>query len=306
MDTPPTGNWHYELIAPGLIQAERIRRVLHDGDSPYQRIRIHDAECFGRTLVLDDKTQSTEMDEFVYHEALVQPAMTIHPHPRSVFVAGGGEGATIREALRHSSVEFVTMVDLDEQVVALCKRHLPNHHQGAFDDPRLRLHIEDAMAHLERTDERFDVAVVDVPDPLEAGPAYLLFTQEFYALMRSRLNPGGIMVAQSGPTGPAFYEQCFSAVARTIGGVFPRAHLSEAFIPSFGTTWGFVMGADDDAAVSVSEGEIDRRIAARVLGDLRFYDGQTHRGMFSVPKYLRRAAAAETRVITRGNPLFVP
>ena len=164
---------------------------------------------------------------------------------------------------------------------------------------------EDALRYIETTDERFDVAIIDVPDPLEAGPAYLLFTQEFYRSMRSRLNPGGIMVAQSGPTGATFYEQCFSAVANTVGSVFPSAHLSEAFIPSFGTTWGFVMGTPDDAVISLTADEIDRRIAERITGELRSYDGIAHQGMFAVPKFLREAVEAETRVITRAEPLFV-
>ncbi len=305
MNTPPKGNWHYELITDGLMQLERIREVLFEDDSPYQHVRIHDAECFGRSLVLDDKTQSTELDEFVYHEALAQPAMIAHPAPRSVFIAGGGEGATAREALRHNSVERVVMVDLDKLVVDMCKRYLPNHHQGAFEDPRLHLRHEDALRYIQTTDERFDIAIIDVPDPLEAGPAYMLFTQEFYRTMRARLNPGGIMVAQAGPTGATFYEQCFSAVANTVAAVFPSAHLHEAFIPSFGTTWGFVTGAPRGDALSVPADEIDRRIAERVAGELRSYDGIAHRGMFAVPKFLRQAVAAETRIITMREPLFV-
>ena len=134
MDKPPDGNWHYELITPDLVQAERIGEILFEGDTPYQHVRIHEAECFGRSLVLDDKTQSTEVDEFVYHEALVQPVMIAHPNPRTVFVAGGGEGATIREVLRHKSVEKVVMVDIDQQVVELCKKYLTSYHQGAFEE----------------------------------------------------------------------------------------------------------------------------------------------------------------------------
>ena len=305
MNTPPKGNWHYELITDGLMQLERIRETLFEDDSPYQHVRIHDAECFGRSLVLDDKTQSTELDEFVYHEALAQPAMIAHPAPRSVFIAGGGEGATAREALRHNSVERVVMVDLDKLVVDMCKRYLPNHHQGAFEDPRLHLRHEDALRYIQTTDERFDIAIIDVPDPLEAGPAYMLFTQEFYRTMRARLNPGGIMVAQAGPTGATFYEQCFSAVANTVATVFPSAHLHEAFIPSFGTTWGFVTGAPHADTLSVAADEIDRRIAERVAGELRSYDGIAHRGMFAVPKFLRQAVLAETRIITMREPLFV-
>ena len=163
--------------------------------------------------------------------------------------------------------------------------------KGAFDDPRLTLLHEDALRYIETTAERFDIAIIDVPDPLEAGPAYLLFTQEFYRSMLSRLNPGGIMVAQSGPTGATFYEQCFSCVAHTVGSVFPAAHLCEAFIPSFGTTWGFVIGAPDDTVLTLTAAEIDRRIAKRVRGTLRSYDGTAHIGMFAVPKFLRQAVA---------------
>lgn len=305
MDNPPDGNWHYELITPDLLQAENIDRVLYEGQTAYQHVRIHDAACFGRTLVLDDKTQSTEVDEFVYHEALVQPCMIAHPGPRVVFVAGGGEGATIREVLRHRSVEKVVMVDIDREVVEVCKKYLPNHHQGSFDDPRLELIHDDALKYLEETPQRFDVAIIDVPDPLEAGPAYLLFTQEFYRLLQSRLTERGLMVAQSGPTGPAFTEQCFSAVANTVGSVFPAAYLCEAFVPAFGATWGFVVGSLGPNPSAMPRDDVDRRIADRINGELRYYDGITQQGMFSVPKYLRRAVAAEDRIITRANPLFV-
>ena len=305
IEGPPEGDWHYELITPGLLQTEQRLRVFYRGQTEYQHVEVMDGATFGRTLVLDGKTQSTEVDEFAYHEALVPPSMIAHPNPKSVFVAGGGEGATIREVMSHRSVEQVVMVDIDKQVVDLCREYLPNHHQGSFDDPRLELHHMDALEFLEDTSLRFDVVIVDVPDPLEAGPAYLLFTQEFYSLLKERLRPGGLMVAQSGPTGPAFYEQCFSAVANTVGSVFSDVYLSEAFVPSFGTTWGFVIGSTGPDPTSLSVEETDSRISDRIDGELRFLDGITLRGMTSVPKYLRKAVDAEEKIITRDNPIFV-
>ena len=305
MEGPPDGTWHYELITPDLYQAERIDRVHFSGRTPYQDVLVQDGVAFGRSLVLDGKTQSTEVDEFAYHEGLVHPSMISHPAPKSVFVAGGGEGATLREALRHSTVESVVMVDIDEKVVELCREYLPDHHQGSFDDPRVKLIHDDALAYLESTSERFDVIIIDVPDPLEAGPAYLLFTQEFYSLVRDRLNDAGIMVSQSGPTGPSFYEQCFSAVANTVGSVFPVLTLSESFVPSFGSTWGFVIGSLRDDPGNLAPAVVDARIAERVSGPLRYFDGTTLRGMVSVPKYLRESVANERRIITRDAPLYV-
>jgi len=302
---PPEGLWHYEYITPDLVQAERLTDVVYEGRSPYQQVFVLDGACFGRSLVLDGKTQSTEADEFTYHEALVHPSMMAHPEPREVFVAGGGEGATVREVLAHKSVTRAVMVDIDQQVVGVCRRYLPHHHRGAFEDPRLDLRHVDALQFLEQTEDRFDVAVIDVPDPLEGGPAVMLFTREFYCLLRDRLKPGGLVVAQAGPTGPAFHEQCFSAVASTMGSVFPSVYLSEAFVPSFGSTWGFIIGSMGSDPLAMSVEEVDRRVAARVGENLRFYDGITHRGMFSVPKYLRQAVAADRRIITRADPLFV-
>jgi spermidine synthase len=305
MEQLQESDWHYENITPDLIQVERVTKVLYEGRTAYQHVLVQDTACFGRSLVLDGKTQSTEIDEFVYHEALVHPSMLAHPEPQQVFIAGGGEGATLREVLSHKSVTKAVMVDIDSEVVALCRQHLPNHHRGAFDDPRLELHHTDALKFLEETEDRFDVVIIDVPDPLEQGPAYMLFTQEFYYLLKDRLKPRGLMVAQSGPTGPAFYEQCFSAVAKTIGTVFPAVYVCEAFIPSFGTTWGFVIGSLEPDPTALSTQDIDSRIAERINGQLRYYDGITQRGMFSVPKYLRDAVVRETRTITQANPLFV-
>ena len=299
------GAWHYETITPDLVQAERVVEVLHEGRTKFQHVSIQDTACFGLGLILDDKTQSTSVDEFIYHEALTHPAMLAHSDPRDVFIAGGGEGATARETLAHSTVRSAVMVDLDRELVELCRRHLPDFHRGAFDDPRLELHHDDAYAYLERTDRTFDVAIIDVPDPLEEGPAVMLYTVEFYELLRQRLNPGGIMVAQSGPTGPAFYEQCFSAVANTVGAVFPQFYACEAFVPSFGSTWGFSLGSLGPDPAALGEAEVDAKITQRIDGELRYYDGITHRGMFSLPKYMRAVLAAETRTITRDDPLFV-
>ena len=301
----PSGNWHYELITPDLYQAERIEQVHYSGRTPYQDVLVQDGAAFGRSLVLDGKTQSTEVDEFVYHEGLVHPAMISHAAPKSVFVAGGGEGATIREGLKHVTVESVVMVDIDSEVVELCRKYLPKHHQGSFDDPRVKLVHADALAYLESTSERFDVVIIDVPDPLEAGPAYLLFTQEFYRLVGDRLRDGGVMVSQSGPTGPSFYEQCFSAVANTVASVFPSVTLSETFVPSFGSTWGFVVGSLGGSPGDLTPEHVDAKIADRINGQLRYFDGTTLRGMVSVPKYLRESVASEQRVITRDAPLFV-
>ena len=305
VDTHLCGEWHWEHITPDLLQAERVNNVIYSSQTDYQSVIIQDTACFGRSLVLDDKTQSTEVDEFVYHESLVQPSMLVHPSPRNVFVAGGGEGATIREVLRHRSVERVVMVDIDKEVVDVCRKYLEVFHQGSFEDPRLDLFHCDAVEFLEQTREEFDLVIIDVPDPLEGGPAYLLYTREFYEIVKDRLAPGALLVTQSGSTGPAFYEQCFSAVANTLGTVFPKIFPYEVFVPSFGATWGFLVGSLGPDPTCMTIDDVDTYLNLRVEGELRHYDGETHIGMFSLPKYLRNAIKAEPRIISKSRPLFV-
>ena len=300
----PPSRWYYEYITPNLFLASHLTGVLYTGKTRYQRVEIIETVPFGRCLILDGRTQSSEADEFVYHEALVHPGLTSIALPQSVFIAGGGEGATLREALFHRTVEQVVMVDLDQEVVELCQQHLPNHHQGAFEDPRLSLVYDDAARYLEGNPARYDFMIVDIPDPLERGPAYLLYTEEFYRLARQRLNDDGLIVVQAGPCGPLNYQEVFTAIHHTISAVFPIVAPYRVHMPSFGSTWGFILAGERLDPAAMSPPEIEARLAARLTRPLRFYDGTTHSGLFSLPKYIREALAKEERLITRDNPLY--
>ena len=299
-----TGNWFAESVSPDLAVLLRLRSVLFSGTTAYQKVEVLDSDVFGRTLVLDGKTQSTEADEFIYHESLVHPAMLFHPDPRSVFIGGGGEGGTLREVLAHRSVASATMIDLDREVVELCREHLPDHHQGSFDDPRVTLRHEDARAFLNSGGEGFDVIILDLVDPLEEGTAYLLYTDEFYHMARSRLNPGGVLVTQSGPAGLPNHRECFTTIYRTLSEVFAHTAAVQVHVPAFQTLWGFTI-ASDVPLQQRPEPEIDAAIDQRINKPLRHYDGETHRGMFALPKFLRKGIEGETRINRDDHPVFM-
>ena len=310
MQTP--GDWHFELVTADLMVLYRIKDIVHTGKTPHQTVDILDSETFGRCLVLDGKTQSTEADEHIYHDALVHPALLFHPGPESVFIGGGGEGATLREVLHHRSVQKVVMLDLDPDVVELCRRYLPEHHRGAFDDPRLELRHEDARRYLASCQDTFDVIVLDLVDPIEGGPSYLLYTREFYEIARSKLRPGGMLVTQAGPAGLLNYTECFTAIARTLATTFPRSFPYTVYVPAFTTLWGFVLAFSDerpDAEGHRLEGleptVIDGLISKRLSVEPRYYDGIAHRGMFALPKYLRRGIESEQRIVTDAEPVFM-
>jgi len=303
MDTDPD-KWFYDRVSRNLIQLHSIEEVLYTGQTKFQSIEIIRSGSFGKCLVLDGKIQSSEVDEFIYHEALVQPAMITYPYPETVFIAGGGEGATIREVLSHNTVKRAVMVDIDEEVVAICQKFLPNHSRGSFEDRRSELHHVDARDYLAKCGEKFDIIIIDLPDPIEEGPAYLLYTQEFYQLVRDRLTANGIITVQAGSA--AWTELLnFTAVSNTLKSVFPIVCPYQVDVPSFGGPWGFCLASQNLNPLLLSVTEVDDRISARSLSGLKFYDGLTHQGMFSLPKHLRGELSKQISLITDNEPLYI-
>jgi spermidine synthase len=303
MDSDPD-KWFYDRVSRNLIQLHSIEEILYTGRTKFQSIEIIRSGSFGECLVLDGKIQSTEADEFIYHEALVQPSMIAHPCPETVFIIGGGEGATLREVLSHKTVKRAVMVDIDAEVVALCQKFLPDHSRGSFEDKRTELHHVDARDYLDRCQEQFDVIIIDLPDPIEEGPAYLLYTQEFYHLVRDRLTVNGIICVQAGSA--SWTELLnFTAVNNTLKSVFPIVCPYQIDVPSFGGPWGFCTASQNLSPLQLSPAEVDGRISARSLGGLKLYDGLTHQGMFSLPKHLRGELAKPARLITDSEPLYI-
>ena len=299
-----SGNWFIEAVSPELSVMLKVRQIYYSGQTAYQKVEVLDSELFGRSLILDGKTQSTERDEHIYHETLVHPAMMCNPNPKQAFIGGGGEGGTLREVLGHKSVKRVTMVDLDAEVVALCREYLPNHHKGSFDDPRTSLIHQDARSYLQNTSDYYDVIILDLVDPLEGGTAALLYTQEFYAIAKARLNPGGVLVTQSGPAGLLNYTECFTTIFNTLGTVFDHTTATQVHIPAFQTLWGFTI-ASDTPFPEASEDEVDAQIASRLASTLKYYDGVSHRNMLALPKFQREGLESEDRINKDSDPVFM-
>ncbi|MFC1939951.1 fused MFS/spermidine synthase [Chloroflexota bacterium] len=304
MDTDDPDKWFCDRISENLIQLHSIEEVLYSGQTKFQSIKVTHTGSFGKCLVLDDKIQSCEVDEFIYHEALVQPAMITHPCPETVFIAGGGEGATLREILSHKTVKRAVMVDLDEEVIATCKRLLPGYSRGAFEDKRTELYHTDARDYLAKCGDKFDIIIIDLPEPIEEGPAYLLYTREFYQLVRDRLTVNGIISVQAGAASLTELLS-FSAVNNTLKSVFPIVCPYQADVPSFGGPWGFCQASLKLDPTLLSPAEVDNRVSARSLTGLESYDGLSHQGMFSLSKHLRNELAKQTKLITDEEPFYI-
>jgi spermidine synthase len=280
-----------------------IDEIIVSQQTNFQKVDILKTNVYGKALALDEKMQSTQVDEFIYHEALVHPAMIAHPAPRSVLIIGGGEGATLREALKHPTVEKAVMVDIDDQVISLSKKHLPEWHQGSFEDRRSTVLATDARKYLEESKDIFDVIITDLSEPVEEGPAYLLYTREFYQIASDHLSPGGTISVQAGPAALPFLL-AFSAVFQTMRTAFPTVRGFSTNIPSFGLPWGFTLASKGMDPLAMTKDVVDRILTERNLTDLRFYDGLAHQGLFGIPRHIREELDRSSLIIEDNHPIF--
>jgi spermidine synthase len=296
--------WFLDQEDENRLIYHKIKDRIVTTRTKFQDVKFLRCYGLGEVLVLDDKIQSAEFDEYIYHESLVQPCMFAHPFPEQVLILGGGEGATLREVLRHATVKKVTMVDIDEELVELCKKYLTKWHQGSFYNPKCEILYQDAWDYVKNTEQRFDVIVADISDPIEGGPAIRIYTKEFYELLFRILSPAGMFVTQAVEV---FYKEAeyHSQIHRTISSVFPIAESYCDYIPSFGSVWGFVIGSKRSSAKRLKAKEIvDKRQKRNVLG-LRYYDEETHQRLFNLPLMVRQNIEKQQIVATLKNPIKV-
>ena len=262
--------WIVDVVGTGYGQALQVGDILYDHRSAFQRVQVVTSPVFGRMLVLDDAVQTTERDEHVYHEMLVHLPMALHPDPRRVLIIGGGDGGTLDEVLKHP-VAATTMVEIDREVVEVSRAFLPSIAGRAFDDPRGRLLIDDGIAFVKGTDERFDVILVDSTDP--KGPGVALFSEEFYRGCRRILTPSGVISVQSGSL--LYQRDLMDLVARHLRAVFPVVAPYWAAIPAYpGTLWSFTLAAPQGDPHHPRQLSIPR---------LRYYSPAVHQAALRLP-----------------------
>ena len=271
--------WFTELHSPGAGITIRIKGTLFADESAFQRVAVLETEDFGRMLTLDGAVQTTEQDEFIYHEMLVHVPLCVHPRPRRVLVVGGGDGGCLREVLRHPGVEEATLCEIDGMVVDCCRSFMPGVSAGAFDDPRARVLIEDGVKLIRRSRGAFDVIIVDSTDPIAmASPLTRL---SFFRAARAALAPGGLYAAQS--QGPLFEARGMRRISRTIRKAFPRVDFYLAGVPTYpGGVWSFTIAA---AGGKTPAARPPRALPPGV--ETRYYSPEVHRAAFALPPYVR-------------------
>ena len=281
IDSVNGGAWRVRL---------QMDHILFEGRSAFQNIAVFENRAFGRVLALDGIVQTTEKDEFFYHEMAVHVPVLAHGKVRKVLIIGGGDGGALEETLKHPSVEAVTMVEIDEQVISVSKTHLKAICGEAFADPRLDLVIADGVDYLAKSPGGYDFILVDSTDPLDlegdqpAGPAAALFGEDFYRTCKARLAAGGVLVSQNAI--PFIDQSGLSVPMRNLRSAFTDVACYRVAVPSFyGGEMTFAWASDEPALRQVPLDALNARLR-RVGIETRYYTPEIHIGAFALPGYL--------------------
>jgi len=251
-----------------------VRKVLCRELSPYQKIEVLENPHFGRILFLDGLVQTTERDEFFYHEILVHPALVSHAEAKKVLVIGGGDGGILKEILRHP-VEEVVLVEIDAKVIEICRKYFPWHSQTPK-DKRIKFIIEDGKCYVERSKTKFDVILVDSSDPI--GPSSVLHKKKFFEVLKTRLRPRGVIVSQTGS--PFFHSDQIKEKSGFLSKIFKTVRFFIAPVPSYpGGLWSYVFLSDEIDPLDVE---------IKAPAGLKYYNPAIHHAVFSLPNFLNR------------------
>lgn len=274
-----------ETLYDAYWQGFEVGEVFFEHATDHQHLMIFQNPRFGRTMILDGVVQTTEGDEFIYHEMLTHVPILAHGDARRVLIIGGGDGGMLREVCRHQGIEHITQVEIDEAVVEMSRQHLPNHSAGAFDDPRLELVIDDGMHYVANTEAKFDVIISDSTDPI--GPGESLFTQDFYAACQSCLNPGGILVTQNGVAFMQLDE--VTDTAQRLSKLFKDSSFYTAAVPTYvGGVMTFAWASDNKALRDLDMPTLQARFKQSGI-KTRYYNPDIHQACFALPQYIVNA-----------------
>lgn len=265
----------------------RRGRLVESVTTPYQKLEVFETPQLGRMFRLDGSNMTSERDEFFYHENLVHPAAVAHDAPGSALVVGGGDGGSIEELFKHPTMARVVMAELDAEVVRVARSHFQTVHRGALDDPRLEIRIGDGFAFLNETEEKFDLVLMDLTDPV--GPAEALYTADFYRAANRVLHPAGTLSLHLGS--PFFQPERFATGMRRLSEVFAIVRPYFVHIPLYGANWGMACASRRTDPLALSAAEVDTRLRRRGIAGLQYFNGDMHRAGFALPNFVRELIA---------------
>lgn len=276
--------WFEETLHADWGQRFHVEKILFEQKTPFFHLVIFENAKFGKVMALDGAIQTTERDEYVYHEMLTHVPLFAHGNAKDVLIIGGGDGGILREVLRHP-VESATMVEIDNQVIEMSKEYFPNHSNGAFNDKRLNLVIDDGARFVVTDTKLYDVVIVDSTDPL--GPGEVLFTEEFYKGCRKRLKPGGILVTQNGV--PFLQEQELKNSHQRLSKIFDDVTFYTAAVPTYAGGLMTLGWATDDKSLQHMALQVLEERFKKSNFKTKYYTPRVHQASFALPAFIGEA-----------------
>ncbi len=271
-----------ETLFDDYTQIFNVDKIYYENKTEHQHLIIFHNAKFGRVMILDGIVQTTERDEFIYHEMLAHVPILSHGSVKRVLIIGGGDGGMLREVLRHRSISEVVMVEIDATVIDISKKYLPNHAQGAFEDPRFRLVISDGAQFVKETRETFDIVITDSTDAI--GPGKVLFSHAYYKNCQRCLKEGGILVTQNGVV--FFQSDELRHSAESFRRIFQDWHFYAAAIPTYiGGIMAFGWATDNTALRNMSLETLEVRYKSAQI-TTRYYTPSIHKAAFALPQYV--------------------
>ncbi|WP_440615523.1 polyamine aminopropyltransferase [Cysteiniphilum sp. 6C5] len=271
-----------ETLHKGYGQSLEVQNVLFEHNTSHQHLMIFNNPLFGRVMTLDGVVQTTEADEFIYHEMLVHVPMFAHGGIKRVLIIGGGDGGMLREVLHHKTVESVTLVEIDQAVIEMCQCYFPMHSQGAFDDKRVNIVIDDGAKFIEQTIQKYDLIICDSTDPM--GCAEVLFQTPFYSACKAALNDKGIMVTQNGVM--YFQLEQLRNTKQSFEKLYQDYTFYKAAVPTYvGGDMAFGWGTDELNHRMQTFETLTKRFDESGI-KTRYYTPELHLGAFALPQYV--------------------
>lgn len=266
--------WFTENQSDSLRLSLKINNILYAAKTPYQNLMIVETEQYGKALILDDIVQTTEYDEFFYHEMIVHVPLFTHPNPQNILVIGGGDGGAVREILKHPLVESVTLVDIDYDVIKVSKQFLPTI-SCSLDNPKVKIICTDGIEFIRNKKECYDIIIVDSTDPV--GPSLGLFNKEFYNNTYNALRRDGILTVQS--ESPIINSNITKDIYNTIKNIFPITYMYTGIVPTYqGGLWCFTLASKQYNPIKTSIMEIKF--------DTKYFTPKIYNSCFSLPSFL--------------------
>ena len=275
-------NVYREVLHSHWGQTYDVDNVLFELQTGHQHLVIFENKRFGRVMALDGAIQTTQKDEFIYHEMMVHVPLFSHPNPKKVLIIGGGDGGILREVLRHKNVESVTQVEIDGAVIDMCVKYFPEHSSGAYDNPRANIVIDDGFKFVKDCQEKFDVIISDSTDP--QGPGEVLFTEDFYRFEKNCLNEGGIMVAQNGVPFMQMGEVINTKLR--LKDLYEDTYFYLAAVPTYvGGFMTLAWATDDQRLRNIDINILEQRFSQSGI-KTRYYNPAIHKAAFALPQFV--------------------